>query len=79
MGPQSWGRLVLQPGDWGALQTVSQMALSAACLLPRARASVFMNVEELGYFIEIFMLLTVLNNLRDRGTRSLTHCFFQIE
>ena len=36
MGPQSWGRLVLQPGDWGALQTVSQMALSAACLLPRA-------------------------------------------
>lgn len=44
-----------------------------ACLLLRARASVFMNVEELGYFIEIFMLLTVLNNLRDRGTRSLTH------
>ena len=34
-----------------------------ACLLPRVRASVFMNVEELGYFIEIFMLLTVLNNL----------------
>ena len=44
-----------------------------ACLLPMVSASVFMNVEELGYFIEIFMLLTVLNNLRDRGTRSLTH------
>lgn len=27
-----------------------------------------MNVEEFGYFIEIFMLLTVLNDLRERGT-----------
>jgi hypothetical protein len=27
-----------------------------------------MNVEEFSYFIEIFMLLTVLNDLRDRVT-----------
>lgn len=31
-----------------------------------------MNVEELGYFIEIFVLLTVLNDLREGGARSLT-------
>lgn len=29
-----------------------------------------MNVEKLCYFVEIFMFLTVLNDLRDRGTRS---------
>lgn len=39
----------------------------SACLLHWG-ASVFMNVEEFGYFIEIFMLLTVLNDLRERGT-----------
>lgn len=31
-----------------------------------------MNVEEFGYFIEIFMLLTVLNDLRGRGTKVLS-------
>lgn len=38
------------------------------CCAFRDTDSIFMNVEEFGYFIEIFMLLPVLNDLRDRVT-----------
>lgn len=42
---------------------------TANCLpIPLWGASVFMNVEQFGYFIEIFVLLTVLNDLRERVT-----------